>query len=160
VTALWKVSLYSSLLLWTASVANYFFQISYEMENCCCVLHMKQIYEWQNCFIVIAFTFVCGLFVCFVVCNLLVDKVTEAARANRTRYRLLWDMTIAGLPQCPVWSRLVTAPTDPFTSPLGPFLLNGRSADPETPKMVEPYFRLRIWWQILNREAQVPICIS
>jgi len=32
-------------------------------------------------------------------------------------------------------SRLVTVPTDPFTRPTAHFCLNGRSADPETPKM-------------------------
>jgi len=35
------------------------------------------------------------------------------------------DVTIAGLPWCPVWCRLVTVPTDPltkFTSPTDPFL--------------------------------------
>jgi len=35
------------------------------------------------------------------------------------------DVTIAGPPRCPVWCRLVTVPTDPFTtftSPTGPFL--------------------------------------
>jgi len=29
---------------------------------------------------------------------------------------------IADPPRCPVWCRLVTVPTDPFTSPTGPFL--------------------------------------
>jgi len=28
----------------------------------------------------------------------------------------LWDVMIAGPPQCPVWCRLVTVPTDPFTT--------------------------------------------
>jgi len=32
-----------------------------------------------------------------------------------TRYRPLWDVTIAGSPRCPVWCRLVTVSTDPFT---------------------------------------------
>jgi len=38
-----------------------------------------------------------------------------------TRYRPLWDVTIA----VPVWCRLVTVPTDPLTTltrPIGPFL--------------------------------------
>jgi len=39
-----------------------------------------------------------------------------------TRYRPLWDVTIAGLPQCPVWCRLVTVPLITFTRPTGPFL--------------------------------------
>jgi len=42
-----------------------------------------------------------------------------------TRYPQLWDVTIVGPPWCPVWCRLVTVPTDPFTtstSPTGPFL--------------------------------------
>jgi len=42
-----------------------------------------------------------------------------------TRYRPLWDVMIAGPPQCPVWCRLVTVPTDLFstsTRPTGSFL--------------------------------------
>jgi len=59
----------------------------------------------------------------FVVCKLeficvrrLVDAVTL-----KTRYRPLWDVTIAGPPRC----RLVTVPTDPFitvTRPTSTFL--------------------------------------
>jgi len=33
-----------------------------------------------------------------------------------TRYCLLWDVMLAGPPRCPVWCRLVTVPTDPFTT--------------------------------------------
>jgi len=43
----------------------------------------------------------------------------------KTRYRPLWDVTIAGPPRCLVWCRLVTVSTDPFTtftSPTNPFL--------------------------------------
>jgi len=40
----------------------------------------------------------------------------------KTRYRPLWDVTIADPPRCPLWCRLVTVPTDPFTRPNGPFL--------------------------------------
>jgi len=39
-------------------------------------------------------------------------------------------------------------------------LMCGQSADPRTPRMAEPYFRLRIWWQILSREARIPIRVS
>jgi len=38
--------------------------------------------------------------------------------------------------------------------------LNGWSANPETPKMVELYFRSQIWWQILNMKAHIPIQVS
>jgi len=48
----------------------------------------------------------------------------------------------------------VTVPTDPFIRSGAPFLSSGWSADPETPKMAEPYFRLRFWWLILNWKAQ------
>jgi len=50
-----------------------------------------------------------------------------------TRYRLLWDVTTAGPPRCPVWCRLVTVPTDPFTtftSPTGPFLSEWAKCQP------------------------------
>jgi len=43
----------------------------------------------------------------------------------KTRYRPLWEVTIAGPPRYPVWCRLVTVPTDPFTTfarPTGPFM--------------------------------------
>jgi len=40
------------------------------------------------------------------------------------------------------------------------FYLNGWSANPETPKMVELYFQSWIWWQILNQEARIPIRLS
>jgi len=40
------------------------------------------------------------------------------------------------------------------------FGLNGRSANLETPKMAEPYFRSWMWWQILNWEAKDSIRIS
>jgi len=51
----------------------------------------------------------------------------------------------------------VTVPTDPFIRSSSPFLCSGWSgwsADPETPKMAEPYFRLRFWWLILNWKAR------
>jgi len=35
-----------------------------------------------------------------------------------------------------------------------------RKGDPETPKMAEPYLQSQIWWQILNREARIPIWVS
>jgi len=40
------------------------------------------------------------------------------------------------------------------------FCLNGQSSNPETPKIAKPYFRSRSWWQILNREARIPIRVS
>jgi len=49
----------------------------------------------------------------------------EMLPLSLTRYRPLRDMTTAGPPQCPVWCRLVTVPTDPFTTftrPTGPVL--------------------------------------
>jgi len=94
-------------------------------------------------------------------------------------------VTIAGPPRCLVWlilfffqwscayddvhdvhdetgsagqvSRLVTVSTDPFTRLTVHFCLNGRSANPKTPKMAEPYFRSQIWWQILNLQARILI---
>jgi len=30
-------------------------------------------------------------------------------------------------------------------------------SDLEMPKMVEPYFQVRILWQIVNQEAQIPV---
>jgi len=57
-------------------------------------------------------------------------------------------------------SRLVTVPTDPFTRPTAHFCLNGRSTNPETPKMGKLYFRSLILWQILNQQAQFPIRVS
>jgi len=50
-----------------------------------------------------------------------------------TRYRPLWDVTIAGSPRCPVWCRLVTVPTDLFTTftrPTGPFLSEWAKCQP------------------------------
>jgi len=41
-------------------------------------------------------------------------------------------------------SRQVTVSTDLFTRPTAHFSLNGQSANPETPKIVEPYFQLQI----------------
>jgi len=35
--------------------------------------------------------------------------------------------------------------------------MNGRSANPESTKMADPYFPSWIWWQIVNREARFPI---
>jgi len=46
---------------------------------------------------------------------------------------------------------VVTVPTGPFAiftiAQPAHFCLSGRSANPETPKMAEPYFRSQIWWQ-------------
>jgi len=50
-----------------------------------------------------------------------------------TRYCLLSDVTIAGLPRCPVWCQLVTVPTDPFTTfttQTGPFLSEWAKCQP------------------------------
>jgi len=55
--------------------------------------------------------------------------------AYHTMYRPSWDVTIAGPPRCPVWCRLATVPTDPFTTftrPTGPFL--SEWANRETPQ--------------------------
>jgi len=41
-----------------------------------------------------------------------------------------------------------------------PHFCLGHSANPEMPKMAEPYFQSRIWWHILNLETQFPIRIS
>jgi len=49
------------------------------------------------------------------------------------RYRPLWDVTIAVQPRCPVWCRLVTVPTDPFTtfiSSTSPFLSGWAKCQP------------------------------
>jgi len=43
---------------------------------------------------------------------------------------------------------------------LSHFCLNGWTANPETPKMAQPYFQSWIRWQILNRKAQIPIRVS
>jgi len=58
-------------------------------------------------------------------------------RNERKSYRLLWDVTIAGPPRCPVWCRLVTVPTDlvtTFTRPTGPFLSERVVPTPKHPK--------------------------
>jgi len=50
-----------------------------------------------------------------------------------TRYCLLWHVTIAGLPRCPVWCQLVTVTTDPFTTftrSTGPFLYEWAKCQP------------------------------
>jgi len=60
-----------------------------------------------------------------------------------TRYRPLWDVTIASRPQCPVWCCLYSR-----------LQFIGES-DTETPKVVALYFWSWIWWQILNREALI-----
>jgi len=54
-------------------------------------------------------------------------------------------------------SRLVTVPTDPFTRPTAPILSEWAKCQPRSIQNVGPYFRSRIWWQILNREARVSI---
>jgi len=88
---------------------------------------------------------------------------TDAVKSE-TMYRRWWDVTIAGPLRCPLWCRLVTVPTAVYSlhslAQPAHFCLNGRSANPETPKLAERYFRSRIWWQILKREAQVPIRVS
>jgi len=51
--------------------------------------------------------------------------VMAAAEKVKTKVSSVVDVTIAGTPRCPVWHRLVTVPTEPFTtftSPTGPFL--------------------------------------
>jgi len=53
--------------------------------------------------------------------------------SEETRYHPLWDVTIAVPPRCPVWCRLVTVPTDPFTTftrPVGPFLSEWAKCQP------------------------------
>jgi len=63
-------------------------------------------------------------------------------------------VTIAGRPRCPLWCRLVTVPTDPFTTltrPTGPF--SDRIG--KVPTRKHPKWRNR--WQILNRKARIPI---
>jgi len=46
-----------------------------------------------------------------------------------------------------------------FSEPTAHFSLNGQSANLETPKIVELYFRSQIWWQIPNQETRIPIRI-
>jgi len=48
-------------------------------------------------------------------------------------YCSLWDVTIAVPLRCPVWCRLVTVPTDPFTTlkrPAGPFVSEWTTCQP------------------------------
>jgi len=85
------------------------------------------------------------------------DPVTVTVAKTKTTYYPLWEVTIAGFPRCPVWSRLVTVPTDPlttFTSPTGPFLSEWAKCQPGNIQDGETYFRSRIWWQMLNVEAK------
>jgi len=53
------------------------------------------------------------------------DVAVIASCCYNNKVSSVMDVTIAGLPWCPVWCRLVTVPTDPFTtftSPSSPFL--------------------------------------
>jgi len=69
----------------------------------------------------------------------------------------LWDLPMYGHTKFqPNNTQTMTALNAPMTRPS----LNGRSADPETPKMAERYFRPQIWWLILNRETRIPIRVS
>jgi len=54
------------------------------------------------------------------------------------------SVTLLKYNELSMWCRLVTVPTDPFTtfsSPTGPFLFEWVKCQPETPNMAEPYFR-------------------
>jgi len=89
--------------------------------------HLRQIYNTSKYEFLVIITAVLGHD------DRRIHRITETQCKPKTRHHPIWDLTIAGPPQCPVWCWLVTVPTDPFstfTSPTDPFLSEWAKCQP------------------------------